>query len=98
MLLIYWVSFIIQKNEQKKILKIFLFSQHTVLGKLWSVIGRACVVCKKELLYVQPFGLACYLWGSLFIDRQNKNAAKASINVEAKAINDKMVNQFDLIC
>ncbi|CAO1393815.1 unnamed protein product, partial [Diamesa tonsa] len=61
-----------------------------VLGKLWPVIGRACVVCKKELFYVQPFGLACYLWGSLFINRENKSAAKASINVEAKAINEKM--------
>ena len=62
-----------------------------MLGKLWPVIGRACVVCKKELLYMQPFGLACYLWGSLFINRENKSAAKASINVEAKAINEKMV-------
>lgn len=66
------------------------------MGKIWPLIGRTCVVCKKELLYLQPFGLACYLWGSLFINRNNKSSAKASINVEAKAINEKMVSFVEI--
>lgn len=62
-----------------------------VLGKLWPVIGRATQVSKKEIFYIFPFGLACYLWGTLFINRQNQSSARNAINKESKAINDKKV-------
>jgi lysophosphatidate acyltransferase len=65
-----------------------------VLAKLWPVIGRATQVAKKEVFYLFPFGLACYLWGTLFINRQNKAAARNAINRESKAINEIKV-KFD---
>ncbi|XP_062548999.1 1-acyl-sn-glycerol-3-phosphate acyltransferase alpha isoform X2 [Armigeres subalbatus] len=60
-----------------------------VLAYLWPIIGRATVVAKREVLYMFPFGLASWLWGTLFIDRKNKNTAKSTINKESKAINEK---------
>lgn len=60
-----------------------------VLAYLWPIVGQATVVAKKEVLYMFPFGLASWLWGTLFIDRKNQNAAKSAINNESKAINEK---------
>lgn len=60
-----------------------------VLGYLWPIIGRATVVAKKELMYLQPFGLAVYLWGTIFIDRKDKGAAFDSLNKESQAIREK---------
>lgn len=60
-----------------------------VLACLWPVVGRATVVAKREVLYMFPFGLASWLWGTLFIDRKNRSSAKTAINKESKAINEK---------
>jgi lysophosphatidate acyltransferase len=58
------------------------------------VIGRATQVAKKEILYLFPFGFACWLWGTLFINRQNHTSAMNKINSESKAINEKKVSFF----
>lgn len=50
------------------------------------MIGRATVVAKKELLYAFPFGLAAYLWGTLYINRSNKSDALDKLNQESIAI------------
>ncbi|XP_050099895.1 1-acyl-sn-glycerol-3-phosphate acyltransferase alpha-like isoform X1 [Anopheles aquasalis] len=60
-----------------------------VLAKLWPIMGRSTVVAKKEVLYMFPFGMASWLWGTLFIDRQNRDSARNAINKEAKAITEK---------
>lgn len=65
-----------------------------VLAELWPIMGRSTVVAKKEVLYMFPFGTACWLWGTLFIDRQNRDSAKNVINKEAKAITEKQVRQW----
>lgn len=57
-----------------------------VLAHLWPIIGRATVVSKKELLYVFPFGLAAYLWGTLYIDRSNQRQAVNKLSQETEAI------------
>lgn len=59
-----------------------------MLAYLWPVIGRATVVAKKELLYAFPFGLAAYLWGTLYIDRSNKTDALHKLGQESRAIRD----------
>jgi lysophosphatidate acyltransferase len=64
-----------------------------VLGKLWPVIGKATQVAKKEIFYLFPFGLACYLWGTLFINRQNKALARSAMNRESRAINERQVRK-----
>lgn len=60
-----------------------------VLAMLWPIIGRATVVAKKTVFYILPFGIPCWLWGTIFIDRKNRNAAHTTINKEAVAIRDK---------
>ncbi|XP_055598222.1 1-acyl-sn-glycerol-3-phosphate acyltransferase alpha [Uranotaenia lowii] len=60
-----------------------------VLSYIWPLVGRATVVAKREVLYLFPFGSASWLWGTLFIDRQNQRSAKTAINKEATAINEK---------
>jgi len=65
-----------------------------VLAKLWPIIGRACVVAKREVFYFFP---ACALWGTLFIDRSKKDEALHTINTESKAINERkvIISTFD---
>lgn len=52
------------------------------------MIGRATVVAKREVFYLFPFGLAAYLWGTLYIDRSNKTDAKNRLNQESRAIRE----------
>lgn len=61
---------------------------YKVIAHLWPVIGRATTVVRREVLYLFPFGLASYLWGTLFIDRSNPKNALNQLSVEAKSIND----------
>lgn len=68
----------------------WLFFHVPVLAKLWPVIGRATQVAKKEVFYWFPFGLACWLWGTLFINREN-NSAQTAINKQSKAITERNV-------
>lgn len=60
-----------------------------VLAMLWPIIGRATVVAKKAVLYLFPFGIPSWLWGTIFIDRQNRQNAHTTINKEATAIKEK---------
>lgn len=69
-----------------------------VLGKIWPVIGRATQVAKREIFYILPFGIACWLWGTLFINRQNQSSARNAINKETKAINEKKVKNWSENC
>lgn len=66
----------------------FLSKIIPVLAHLWPIIGRATVVAKKELLYAFPFGIAAYLWGTLFINRSDKTSAVNKLGQEAQAIQD----------
>lgn len=68
--------------------KILIF--FIVLAHLWPVIGRATVIAKKSLFYILPFGIACWLWGTIFINRADKGVL-AVLNKEAKAITEKQV-------
>ncbi|XP_031617252.1 1-acyl-sn-glycerol-3-phosphate acyltransferase alpha [Contarinia nasturtii] len=60
----------------------------TVLAYLWPVIGRATVVAKREVLYAFPFGIAAYLWGTLFIDKSNTTDSVNRLNKETHAIRE----------
>lgn len=51
-----------------------------VLAELWLVMERCMVIAKKEVFYLWPFGLACWLWGTIFIDRVNVEKARNTIN------------------
>lgn len=70
-----------------------IFFHVLVLAKLWPVIGRATQVAKKEVFFWFPFGLACWLWGTLFINREN-NSAQAAINKQSRAITERKASHF----
>lgn len=58
----------------------------TVLGELWLTMKNCTVISKKEILYLGPFGLACWLWGTVFIDRKNVEESRQMINDTAESI------------
>lgn len=59
-----------------------------VLACLWPVMDNCTVISKKEIFYIQPFGLASWLWGTIFIDRGTKDAQQA-VNETGKIIRQR---------
>ncbi|GAB1861077.1 1-acyl-sn-glycerol-3-phosphate acyltransferase [Camponotus japonicus] len=57
-----------------------------VLGELWLAMENCTVISKKEIMYLGPFGLATWLWGTVFIDRKNVEEAQRIINATAESI------------
>ncbi|EEB14300.1 1-acyl-sn-glycerol-3-phosphate acyltransferase alpha, putative [Pediculus humanus corporis] len=57
-----------------------------VLAELWPIMDHCTVISKKEIFYLGPFGLASYLWGTIFIDRLNPDKAKDTINKTGKIV------------
>ncbi|KAG7209176.1 hypothetical protein KM043_015313 [Ampulex compressa] len=57
-----------------------------VLGELWPVLENCKVIAKKEILYLGPFGLAAWLWGTIFINRRKGEEAHDTLNATAIAI------------
>lgn len=49
-------------NHQSSIDLISLF-------EIWPLLENAGPIAKREILYFQPFGLACWICGAEFIDR-----------------------------
>lgn len=62
---------------------------YPVLAYLWPILGRATVVAKKAILYAFPFGTGAWLWGTLFIDRRNRDDALNRLNKECDAIENR---------
>ncbi|KAL1131723.1 hypothetical protein AAG570_011336 [Ranatra chinensis] len=60
-----------------------------VLAELWPVMKKCTVISKREVFYLWPFGLASWLWGTVFIDRVNGPRAQETINKTAETINSK---------
>ncbi|XP_046415608.1 1-acyl-sn-glycerol-3-phosphate acyltransferase beta isoform X1 [Neodiprion fabricii] len=60
-----------------------------VLAELWPVLERCTVISKKEILYLGPFGLASWLWGTIFIDRRQAEQAHSTMNSTADIINNR---------
>lgn len=54
-------------------------------------MGRCTVISKKAIFYYWPFGLAAYLWGTIFIDRLNPDKAKETINKTGDIIQQRKV-------
>lgn len=65
-----------------------------MLGYLWPELGNSTVIAKKEIFYLWPFGLACWLWGTIYIDRMSGESAKRTINETAATITRKKVNSM----
>lgn len=60
-----------------------------VLAELWPIMQRCTVIAKREVFYLWPFGLACWLWGTIFIDRLNVERAQSTINKTGDTIRTK---------
>lgn len=61
----------------------------TVLAELWPIMDKCTVISKKEIFYLWPFGLAAWLWGTIFIDRLNAESAQRSINSTGEIIRNR---------
>ncbi|XP_051158690.1 1-acyl-sn-glycerol-3-phosphate acyltransferase beta-like isoform X2 [Leptopilina boulardi] len=57
-----------------------------VLAELWPVLERCTVISKKEILYLGTFGLASWLWGTIFIDRVKGAETHSTVNSTAEII------------
>ncbi|OXU21976.1 hypothetical protein TSAR_014706 [Trichomalopsis sarcophagae] len=57
-----------------------------VLAELWPILQRCTVISKKQVLYFGTFGLASWLWGTIFIDRVKKEEAQSTVNSTAEII------------
>ncbi|CAG9858458.1 unnamed protein product [Phyllotreta striolata] len=57
-----------------------------VLSYLWPTLPKCTVISKKEMLYYQPIGLAFWLCGVIFIDRNKSSDAQNAINKTGETI------------
>ncbi|XP_063243988.1 1-acyl-sn-glycerol-3-phosphate acyltransferase alpha-like [Bacillus rossius redtenbacheri] len=64
-----------------------------VLGmfNIWDVMGKCAAVAKNEVFYVWPFGLAAWLNGTVFIDRNNVHKANEQITKAGFIIREEKV-------
>lgn len=60
-------------------------------------MDRCTVISKKQIFYFWPFGLASWLWGTIFIDRLNGEKAQQTINKTGETIRDNKVNTINNI-
>ncbi|XP_072398013.1 1-acyl-sn-glycerol-3-phosphate acyltransferase alpha-like [Diabrotica undecimpunctata] len=57
-----------------------------ILAYLWPLMPNSTVISKKEIFYIQPFGLAAWLWGTIFIDRVKAKDAQSAVNKTGQII------------
>ena len=62
-----------------------------MLAEIWPVFQRCTVISKREIFYLWPFGLAAWLWGTVFINRSNRSGAQAAVNLAASTITSRKV-------
>lgn len=53
---------------------------------IWDKVGKLAPVAKKELFYVWPFGLAAYLGGVVFINRNNRKSAYQQLQMTTEVM------------
>lgn len=61
------------------------------LSVLWPLMKEGCVISKRALFYLWPFGLATWLWGTVFIDRKRQAQAQETVNKTVEAIKTRKV-------
>ncbi|ODM95548.1 1-acyl-sn-glycerol-3-phosphate acyltransferase alpha [Orchesella cincta] len=54
--------------------------------ELWPTMYKCACIAKKEILYVFPFGLMCWLCGTIFIDRKNPGQSQMKMSTSAEQI------------
>ncbi|XP_059049164.1 1-acyl-sn-glycerol-3-phosphate acyltransferase alpha-like [Achroia grisella] len=59
-----------------------------ILGmfNIWHVADKVAAIARKEIFYVWPFGLAAYLGGVVFIDRNNSKEAYKQLKVTSEVM------------
>ncbi|XP_031850564.1 1-acyl-sn-glycerol-3-phosphate acyltransferase alpha isoform X2 [Nomia melanderi] len=65
-----------------------------VVSDLWLMNRRCAVIAKKEILFFGSFGIAAWLWGTIFISRQKSKEAHNIMNNTAQIIKDTKTNLF----
>ena len=55
-------------------------------------MDRCAVTSKREVFWLWPFGLAAWLWGTIFIDRLNPEKAQSTINSTGELVRRQKVS------
>lgn len=58
-------------------------------------MDNCTVISKKEIFYLQPFGLASWLWGTIFINRVDKRGAQEAVNSTGRTIRERKVQYLN---
>lgn len=53
---------------------------------IWHVADKVAAIARKEIFYVWPFGLAAYLAGVVFIDRNNSKDAYKQLKITSEVM------------
>lgn len=63
------------------------------LFELWPHLKKVSPIAKKQIMYIGPFGLACYLIGLVFIDRKSPTSREDvnSAGLKAKSNGTKLL-------
>ncbi|XP_034950998.1 1-acyl-sn-glycerol-3-phosphate acyltransferase alpha isoform X2 [Chelonus insularis] len=57
-----------------------------VLAELWPILEHCTVIAKKQVLWLGSYGLATWLWGTIFIDKKKGSSAQDTLNSTAEII------------
>lgn len=61
---------------------------------IWHVADKIAAIARKEIFYVWPFGLAAYLAGVVFIDRNNTKDAYKQLKITSEVMIKNKVKIF----
>ncbi|XP_074779102.1 1-acyl-sn-glycerol-3-phosphate acyltransferase alpha-like [Athene noctua] len=84
-----------KENLRTKKPRVFVLNHQTSLDimVMMDILPSRCVpIAKKEVLYMGPFGLACWLSGIVFIDRKKKEEAITTLMEVAHSLHKENIH------
>lgn len=64
---------------------------------IWHIADKIAAIARKEIFYVWPFGLAAYLAGVVFIDRNNSKDAYKQLKITSEVMIKNKVSSSIII-
>lgn len=77
--------------------KFICASAFTGMFNIWHIADKIAAIARKEIFYVWPFGLAAYLAGVVFIDRNNSKDAYKQLKITSEVMIKNKVSSSIII-